>query len=218
MKKKYHLVKWKRVSQLKKTSGLGVKDLGKMNVSLLCKWWWKLEYEQGLWQRIVKKKYLKNSFISLLKKKPKNSPVWNQLISIRDIYTSGRKLIVGNGNSTSFWKDTWLCDTSLQEKFPLLFDISTKQNASVAEIAQQGWRLVFRRWLNEELQVCFRKLTDLLNAFAVNSEADKPRWKWGNNGLFSVKSAYEHLCVNEFGANYNLIWKAKLPLKIKIWL
>ena len=118
-----------------------------------------MEYEQGLWQRIVKKKYLKNSFISLLKKKPKNSPVWNQLISIRDIYTSGRKLIVGNGNSTSFWKDIWLCDTSLKEKIPLLFDICTKQDATVAEIAQQGWRLSFRRWLNEELQVHFRKLT-----------------------------------------------------------
>ena len=146
-----------------------------MNISLLCKWWWKLEYEQGLWQRIVKKKYLKNSFISLLKKKPKNSPVWNQLISIRDIYTSGRKLIVGNGNSTSFWKDIWLCDTFLKEKIPLLFDICTKQDATVAEIAQQGWRLSFRKWLNEGLQVQFRKLTDLLNAFAVNSENDKPR-------------------------------------------
>jgi len=34
---------------------LGVKDLRKMNISLLCKWWWKLEHEQGLWQDIVKK-------------------------------------------------------------------------------------------------------------------------------------------------------------------
>ena len=27
-----------------------------MNISLLCKWWWRLEKGEGLWQEIVKKK------------------------------------------------------------------------------------------------------------------------------------------------------------------
>jgi len=31
--------KMEKSQSAKKTSGLGVKDLGKMNVSLLCKWW-----------------------------------------------------------------------------------------------------------------------------------------------------------------------------------
>jgi len=39
-----------------------------------------------------------------------------------------------------------------------------------------------------------------------------------NTGIFSVKSTYAHLCMNELGAQCNLIWKLKLPLKIKIWL
>jgi len=39
-----------------------------------------------------------------------------------------------------------------------------------------------------------------------------------NTGIFSVKSTYAHLCMNELGAQCNLIWKSKLPLKIKIWL
>ena len=34
-KRKYYLVKWKKISQLRKKGGLGVKDLWKMNVSLL---------------------------------------------------------------------------------------------------------------------------------------------------------------------------------------
>ena len=102
LKKKYHLVKWLRICQLKKAGGLGVKDLRKMNISLLCKWWWKLEHEQGLWQDIVKKKYLKKSCLSLLKKSPKNSLVWNQLILVKDLYTSGRKISMGRGDSTSF--------------------------------------------------------------------------------------------------------------------
>jgi hypothetical protein len=40
----------------KRKGGLGIKDQRRMNLSLLCKWWWKLE-NGGLWQEIVRKKY-----------------------------------------------------------------------------------------------------------------------------------------------------------------
>jgi len=46
-KRKYHLVKWKIITKPKEKGGLGVKDLKKMNVSLLCKCWWKLEHEKA---------------------------------------------------------------------------------------------------------------------------------------------------------------------------
>jgi hypothetical protein len=48
VKKKYHFVKWMLIVRPKKKGGLGVKDLRRMNLSLLCKWWWKLENEEGL--------------------------------------------------------------------------------------------------------------------------------------------------------------------------
>jgi len=48
--KKYHLVKWDIINKSKKHGGLGIKSIHKMNISLLCKWWWKLEAEEGLWQ------------------------------------------------------------------------------------------------------------------------------------------------------------------------
>jgi hypothetical protein len=53
-KRKYHLFKWAVITKPKKKGGLGVKDLRKMNISLLCKWWWKFENEEGLWQEIVR--------------------------------------------------------------------------------------------------------------------------------------------------------------------
>lgn len=46
-RKRYHLVKWPRICRLKEKGGLGVKDLHKQNVSLLTKWWWKLETKSG---------------------------------------------------------------------------------------------------------------------------------------------------------------------------
>ena len=168
--------------------------------------------------RNCEKKYVKNNLLTGLKRKQSNSPVWNQLLSVKDIYMKGRKMIVGKGDTTSFWRDTWVCETPLKDTCSQLFEICNEPEISVAEAARRGWQLSFRRWLNERLQAQFRNLRDLLTAFAVNIENDKPKWRWENNGLFSVRSTYEHLCINEVGAQYNIIWKAKLPLKIKIWL
>ena len=38
-----------RICRSKRKGGLGVKDLHKQNLSILCKWWWKLETQSGLW-------------------------------------------------------------------------------------------------------------------------------------------------------------------------
>jgi hypothetical protein len=54
LKKSYHLVRWAKVCKSKKKGGLGVKDLRKLNISLLVKWWWLLKTGKGLWQDIVK--------------------------------------------------------------------------------------------------------------------------------------------------------------------
>jgi len=47
-KKKYHLIKWEVICKSKYKGGLGIKNIRKMNISLLTKWWWKLEKEGGL--------------------------------------------------------------------------------------------------------------------------------------------------------------------------
>jgi hypothetical protein len=49
-RKKYQLFKWPKVCKSKKKGGLGIKDIRKMNLSLLCKWVWKVDREDGLWQ------------------------------------------------------------------------------------------------------------------------------------------------------------------------
>ena len=53
-KKRYHLVKWDRICRPKYKGCLGVKDLRKQNISLMVKWWWKLETQSGLCQDIVR--------------------------------------------------------------------------------------------------------------------------------------------------------------------
>jgi hypothetical protein len=52
--RKYNLVNWETVCSLKDLGGLGVLNLELMDISLLCKWLWKLENEEGMWQTLVK--------------------------------------------------------------------------------------------------------------------------------------------------------------------
>ena len=73
-----------------------------MNISLLGKWWWKLEKEEGLWQQIIKFKYLKNLTIQEVKHKLNDSPMWYDLLKIKNIYLQGRGLSIGNGSLTGF--------------------------------------------------------------------------------------------------------------------
>jgi hypothetical protein len=61
-KKKYHLIRWTKICKSKKKGGLGIKDIRKMNISLLCKWWRRLDKEDGLWQKIIN-----HNFTSILK-------------------------------------------------------------------------------------------------------------------------------------------------------
>jgi hypothetical protein len=52
--RKCHIIKWQIICKPKDRWGLGIKNLDKMNISLLCKWCWKIESGEGLWQDIYK--------------------------------------------------------------------------------------------------------------------------------------------------------------------
>jgi hypothetical protein len=101
-RKKYHLIKWSKICKDKKKGGLGVKDLRKMNISLLCKWWWLLESGDGLWQEIVKLKYIYNTSVCLVQSRLNDSPYWKELMRIRPIYLAGRGYEINNGKLMSF--------------------------------------------------------------------------------------------------------------------
>lgn len=49
-----------------------------------------------------------------------------------------------------FWKDRWLRNRSLEERFSDMFDLAQHQNKTVAEMwSSQGWDLIFRRSSND---------------------------------------------------------------------
>ena len=151
-----------------------------------------------------------------MKKSYKNPPVWNDLLKVKDLYLKGRSVVIGDGKSTSFWHDRWCGLVSLADKFPRLFEISEDLECTVETMKQRRWKLKLRRWLHEDLQNQLGRLQDIVYRCCTNGNKDSAIWDWEKSGVFLVKSTYKHLCKNEYGPNNKRIWKARIPLKIKI--
>ena len=66
---------------------------------------------------------MKNTCVLQVRHKSSNSPVWNDLIKVKNIYIKGRVLILGDGNNIDFWHDIWCRPLSLKDRFPELFKI-----------------------------------------------------------------------------------------------
>jgi hypothetical protein len=114
-------VKWSEICKPKKEGGLGVKDLRLMNASLLSKWRWKLLLDgDDMWTKVILAKYgvlaVGNTNL-VVDDFGAGASVWWRDICLVDSsggwFSHSVKKIVGNGNSTRFWKDVWLGEQSL---------------------------------------------------------------------------------------------------------
>jgi hypothetical protein len=88
----------------------------------------------GLWQNIVKYKYLRNDTIQSVSHKIHDSSVWYDLLKIKDVYLLGRDVCVKNGSLTRFWKDIWLYQQPLCLIAPVLFELCDCKEATVAKV------------------------------------------------------------------------------------
>jgi hypothetical protein len=122
---------------------LEVKDLRKMNISPLCKWWWKLETQNGLWRKIVRVKYFCNYTVSSVKPKFNDSSCWKAILKVKDIYMKGMKVILNNGELVRFWKDHWSGEIPMCACFPALFDVYQNQDCSIIFFVEMQSILLF---------------------------------------------------------------------------
>lgn len=182
-----------------------------MNISLLCKWLWKLDNESGIWQDIVKAKYIKNDLVNNVKHRLDDSPVWRDLLRVRHFYLRGRKIETNNGEITTFWFE----EEPLCIKYNSLFELCSEKSIIVKEFYESNGNLTIRRWLPTLL---WEQWADLRNRVLNHRHSEGPDeivWKWTKNGKYSVKSTYDHLTRDDAGEPYNRIWKAKIPYKVK---
>jgi hypothetical protein len=83
-KKKYRLAKWEIICQPKELGGQGVANLDIKNICLLSKWIFKLLNEYGVWQRLLRNKYLRDKSLTQAVRKPGDSHFWAGLMNVKD--------------------------------------------------------------------------------------------------------------------------------------
>jgi hypothetical protein len=196
--------------------GLGLTNTRAMNLALMLKWVWRIlqpDTHNSLWFKILAAKY-PNS-ISLFSP---GSQFWISILKIRHIFRSGARFHIQNGRGTRFWLDRWRGDAPLAARFPTLFAICSDQTISVNQALEAPHlNIHFRRSLNPADLESWSALREELALCNLSEGQDRVSWALEPSGLFSVNSMYNHLLQGAAWPCAKFIWKAKLPLKIKIF-
>jgi hypothetical protein len=96
-KKKYRLARWDILCQPKDQGGLGIQNIDVQNKCLLSKWLFKLINEDGMWQRLLRNKYLERYPLSKVKHRPSDSHFWSGLMKVKDTFLNLGNFILKNG-------------------------------------------------------------------------------------------------------------------------
>ncbi|XP_071738720.1 uncharacterized protein [Rutidosis leptorrhynchoides] len=134
---------------------------------------------------------------------------------------------IGDGSTTDFWKDSWIGETILEDKFSRLFRLETNQEAKVAdrvrwingscEFTWEWSRNIIGR-ANNELQV----LISMLNSFTYSCH-NVDGWKWtlSPSGRFTTKtlqSLIEEKFLIEGRSGRETMRNSLVPKKVGIFI
>ena len=83
-------------------------NLKVQNKCLLSKWLFKLTNEDGIWQLILRNKYVKSKTLTQVEKKSGDSLFWSGLMLVKKEFLKWMTFKVQNGKQIRFWEDKWL--------------------------------------------------------------------------------------------------------------
>jgi hypothetical protein len=159
----------------------------------------------------------KGRMLSQVAKKKEGSHFWSGLMEVKDLVLQRDRFRVQDGSQTRSWEDLWLGKHPLMVKYPSLYKIVKKKNMSVGQVlSTTPLNVSFRRALVGENWDKWLELVG--NVLLVNLNDRKDSFIWTANKTFSVKNMYNDIVLRE-GTPVNCwAWKAKIPLKIEIFL
>ena len=137
-------------------------------------------------------------------------------------YINATCVQLGNGISTSFWKDKWTTEGPLCNQLHALFSHTTRPNISVAECWHNGvWVLPLNHITSDIAEREKEALMAFLSSCSLEETADKRGWKLNTKEQLSVKNMYNLL--NWGGVDHitaSTVWKCAAPNKGKMfaWL
>ncbi|GKC67240.1 RNA-directed DNA polymerase, eukaryota, reverse transcriptase zinc-binding domain protein, partial [Tanacetum coccineum] len=218
--KKIQWAKWDTILNSKEKGGLDVGSLWASNQALLFKWRWRfLNGNDMMWVKLIKSCHGREGGFLDGGSTPK-SGVWAGIVkACMKLHTrslvpnSAIKRKIGNGTNTSFWKEIWCGDGTLEATFPRLAALASNRNALVSDYwSTHGWNISWRRDIRGGVeQTQYDHLMSCLQIIHINSDQDGWRWEFDNEETFTVRSIRKSLDVKRLPA-------VELWFRIGVWL
>jgi hypothetical protein len=131
-KKKYRLAKWSILCQPKDQGGIGILDLNTMNRALLSKWLYKLLTSDGMWQQLLRNKYIGSKSLAQVEWKIGDSHFWSCLMKVKPDFLRFGTFLVNDGSQVRFWDDSWLDGSPLKDQYHSLYNITRPKSITIA--------------------------------------------------------------------------------------
>ena len=130
---------------------------------------------------------------------------------------------VGDGCHIRFWYDLWCGDQPLRDRFPVLFCLSRKSEAMVADHLQfhgsnHIWDVEFSRAVQDWELDLVESFMELLYSTPVRQGSlNAVRWNISRREVFEVSSFYSALphTTSSFYP-WRSVWRAKVPSRVGI--
>nr|GEX00314.1 RNA-directed DNA polymerase, eukaryota [Tanacetum cinerariifolium] len=211
----------------KDKGGLGIGSLFSLNHALIQKWRWRFfQNPNALWVQVIKAIHgdygTDFSFYSHVREHSVWGRIVNSINSMHEkefIPLSFLRKKVGDGLSTKFWHDVWICDSSLQSKFSRLYRIASNKDCTVRDVWNNGWDFSWSR------PILGGTILHQLNTFSSTLEVvtlsdSKDIWTWSiGSPSFSVKCTREHIDKRYLpDGDSETRWNRSLPKKINIFI
>jgi hypothetical protein len=163
----------------------------------LSKWLFKLINKDGLWQTIIRKKYLSNETIKKSQKKPGVSHFWAGLMNAKLDFLRYGSFHLNNGKQIRFWEDTWLRNFSHQQLYPSLHNIVQKRSDTIPKVLSTiPLNISFCRSLFENNLVLWNDLVLRVMDVQLNDSNDVLKWNLHQNSQYTIHSLYLALINN----------------------
>lgn len=195
------LLNWDTACIPREFGGMGIRNIGLQNMTLILRWWW-VAYTNlnSLWTIIAKRLYWKGRQTGGPNIwKVTGSYFWRQLIGLRPEFNFCAFWKVGDGLTIAFWHDSW-------RGFPL---------------AKPGETPVLTRIsLAEALPIITTlhpQIAPRVNVTLTDSP-DAIYWRWSSTGNYSAKSTYKAFMEGSLVSwNFMEVWQCKAPASVHIF-
>ncbi|XP_073360357.1 uncharacterized protein [Aegilops tauschii subsp. strangulata] len=191
-------------SRILDRGGLGIPASRRMNVVLMLRWVWRiLRGDGGLWLQLIESKYLQGQPL-LACSHSAGSHFWKSVQAIKDEIRLGLRFSLDG--------------EPLRMRFPRLFTSCDDPTVLASAAAlDEGWNIEFRRSFGPAEVQEWADLREVVS-LPLSQDPDTVSWSLSPSGEFSVNSAYQALCRLPVLQWLSPLWKAPMPLKIKIFV